>query len=1090
MTLAKIINQAIWDSLPEYNLTVNERLRQYAGPGTYRVIRSDATGVVVPEVVQFDQILNIAAGNHSIAFPYDLPAVLEVGAKISVFALIYYDGVTVPNVWDVIWGFAHVADPDNNLYANLTTQKVQGRDVASSDSTVGAALSGAARWIPITMVLEGQGAGNNVLVTLKREGTVITSGESVGYIDNAMALADRIAVGSTADSTVADHLPLPIAHVAWGTGDALAYHDAVFNSGAFGADPSSVPTGDFTPTKNLPLVRADDGSPFAVTQIDANATVHDGTPAWTALPTPLPYTADGSGSTPVPTQIASGEWTLADSPSAGGDKLRITVDRDGEIEYRIGGGAAVSLGSGPIDTTITVLAGTEASVQVRELPGTEWSVAKTATPTATAVMPSDDTPATIASYSEQNNTSTIMSPPAQAGDLFLVMADGGGRTLDKGTLREDAGGITAWTYEVPATTDGEMFTITSGGATDLRCYRLRACTYHDSGMVSQGAGSGAFTFPEITTAAGGLVFHWRYKSSGSTTGVWSFTPPPEERGWPETDVRYPTTFSSNNEWIFRRTEVAGTSVESYDPQGSYFSDRIGICMSFAPRAEVVEAPYPTQYAADDNGAGLARSSTVSTFAAHKGAMTITLSAPHKVGHYNSGNAGRGDLWVLDEGSGVTISDTSPAFTTDGRGARHGAMLNVQCGIEFQGFDSYSDTFSPSYSDAVRTALPVSLTAGDTIILARSDDATVSGKTSPVLDYVVVTIVDAIPYDDELRPPYSWPSSGYGAPPRFRLSDADTTLLPSLPHSGPRSSLPSMAWAWDQFYFDPVLGQSRYTLPARNGKRHYGRDLIEAERDSTALLCSEVPFSTKKRFLCELLQRAIDVYGVLTSNLSQGGQPFFPCDGGHNHGRYEPLMCAGVMFGTHPHAATMLSYGDVGDYTANDGSWHELAQVCRVDQANIDYTGSRQGDPDVHYTQGMLGVFEWCGEYGGTVPSQSNNHWNPSGNFYRNGGGAPNGHEGIYLLSLALGIYDRDTPNLAQQQAVAGYSRRHFDITVYGRDPWQKQHDPRDFAGFDAKADLYPKMTGAPANNENPPDNYASAMQDAHFGNYYSFPWEV
>ncbi|MFO7856681.1 MAG: sialate O-acetylesterase [Paracoccaceae bacterium] len=107
-----------------------------------------------------------------------------------------------------------------------------------------------------------------------------------------------------------------------------------------------------------------------------------------------PITVTVTASVSPPAAFAPADWSLADAPSPAGDTLEITVSAlpdDGgsaitDLQYRVGGGAAQSLGAVAAGTyAITVLAGVEASVEIRavnaEGPG-PWSDAKAAIPTA------------------------------------------------------------------------------------------------------------------------------------------------------------------------------------------------------------------------------------------------------------------------------------------------------------------------------------------------------------------------------------------------------------------------------------------------------------------------------------------------------------------------------------------------------------------------------------------------------------------------------------------------------------------------------------------------------------------------------------
>jgi len=111
----------------------------------------------------------------------------------------------------------------------------------------------------------------------------------------------------------------------------------------------------------------------------------------TSAPVTVTVTAQAPGA------FSAGMWSLADSPSAGGDTLALTIASlpgDGgstitTLEYRVdsgsGYGTATALaGTGTGARNITVLASTTASVQIRAVNSVgdgAWSDVKTATPT-------------------------------------------------------------------------------------------------------------------------------------------------------------------------------------------------------------------------------------------------------------------------------------------------------------------------------------------------------------------------------------------------------------------------------------------------------------------------------------------------------------------------------------------------------------------------------------------------------------------------------------------------------------------------------------------------------------------------------------
>lgn len=137
----------------------------------------------------------------------------------------------------------------------------------------------------------------------------------------------------------------------------------------------------------------------------------------------------------APSVITAPMWTLADSPSAGGNQLAADLGAfpyDGgspitELQWRVGAGAAQTLsGLGLGVRLLTVLAGTAADVQLRAgnaIGFGAWSDVKTQTPTVSA-------PAPMANIVSQGGVSFPFSGAARqvgnayADAAFIVVPDG------------------------------------------------------------------------------------------------------------------------------------------------------------------------------------------------------------------------------------------------------------------------------------------------------------------------------------------------------------------------------------------------------------------------------------------------------------------------------------------------------------------------------------------------------------------------------------------------------------------------------------------------------------------------------------------
>ena len=134
-------------------------------------------------------------------------------------------------------------------------------------------------------------------------------------------------------------------------------------------------------------------STYTLVQSDVGNTVRVGITASNVSGSVSVNSASTPTVTTIPSVIQLSDWSLADSPSVGGDQLALTISTlpfDGAspltaLQWRVGAGAPQTLsGLGVGQRIITVLANTLASVQVRgvnAIGNGPWSTARTATPT-------------------------------------------------------------------------------------------------------------------------------------------------------------------------------------------------------------------------------------------------------------------------------------------------------------------------------------------------------------------------------------------------------------------------------------------------------------------------------------------------------------------------------------------------------------------------------------------------------------------------------------------------------------------------------------------------------------------------------------
>ncbi|WP_269542397.1 hypothetical protein [Cerasicoccus fimbriatus] len=293
-------------------------------------------------------------------------------------------------------------------------------------------------------------------------------------------------------------------------------------------------------------------------------------------------------------------------------------------------------------------------------------------------------------------------------------------------------------------------------------------------------------------------------------------------------------------------------------------------------------------------------------------ITWKFDKPHEVGQFVSG-----DYWVVGPVTIVSVSpepgpsdsdakDSSKSIygataNIDDKRMRNGSMVNPgkDVSLEQQGLDSRNK----SYNESLSVTFPLELKPADILVSSVSsekyDD---KGKlaTPDVLgeqkifytkakgDYVVesaalLTCVAQAPAKDAFRPPYAGSKR-----PVYYARDIKWDKLPNLPapksmpkwetyervHERPWLEIPS---SWLVQYFGPSL----------NGNG-YGREVSRMNNMATLMLMTDAPQQQKEKLMYEMIQRGIDLRGVVDS-----GRVFF-ADGGWWQGRKWPIMFAGIM----------------------------------------------------------------------------------------------------------------------------------------------------------------------------------------------------
>ncbi|RLB49298.1 MAG: hypothetical protein DRJ42_21325 [Deltaproteobacteria bacterium] len=287
----------------------------------------------------------------------------------------------------------------------------------------------------------------------------------------------------------------------------------------------------------------------------------------------------------------------------------------------------------------------------------------------------------------------------------------------------------------------------------------------------------------------------------------------------------------------------------------------------------------------------------------EGRVTITFRFDREV---PCGDFVDGSPWVVDDGAGVAITAMEPAVTRDcGADVCNGWMLNVSGrGQALDGRRDYDMAAAPPIRDATEAA-PFTATAGDSILKAVSfqDEAvgtdcsgeTAFGRSTRHCLYFagVLTVLGEAPPDggaNTFRPPYVGTDR-----PIIPVSDANMSLLPSLPAASVDSSCPDVAAAETALCQVPLSFMGTYanqffkgylnTNQSASGyhghvSRSYGDYLLRALFDDR----------TDRMAHC-LIQRGIDLYHMLLPPVETSWGP----NGGHGQGRTMwPVLAAAVL----------------------------------------------------------------------------------------------------------------------------------------------------------------------------------------------------
>ncbi|WP_172332770.1 hypothetical protein, partial [Mangrovicoccus sp. HB161399] len=317
-------------------------------------------------------------------------------------------------------------------------------------------------------------------------------------VPEAFGTADWTLAGAESES--GDELLLEILYLPEDGGDAISALEFRVGGGA-----AQVLSGIGTGVRTIRVPALQD----AVVQIRAVNSIGAG--AWSIDKTAVPTESQA-----VPSAFTTGMWTLADSPSAGGDRLTVTVsampdagsDPITALEYRVGSGAAVALSGSTTGTyQITVPAGAAASVQLRAVNAVgagAWGDVKAATPTVAPAVPAAFTAGQW----------SLADSPSAGGDTLTVtigaLPDEGSDPITALEYRVGTGAAVALSGTV---TGSYSITVPAGAAASIQLRAVNA------------VGAGAWGDAKIATPTA-----LQSAPAAFTAGMWTLADSPSAGG--------------------------------------------------------------------------------------------------------------------------------------------------------------------------------------------------------------------------------------------------------------------------------------------------------------------------------------------------------------------------------------------------------------------------------------------------------------------------------------------------------------------------------------------------------------------------------
>jgi hypothetical protein len=258
----------------------------------------------------------------------------------------------------------------------------------------------------------------------------------------------------------------------------------------------------------------------------------------------------------------------------------------------------------------------------------------------------------------------------------------------------------------------------------------------------------------------------------------------------------------------------------------------------------------------------------------------------------------GDYYVVGP---VTVVSIDPKPTP----GRNGSVLNLPPLQDRSGFDDRVE--GGRFHPEMRSDPPIHMEPGDALISSISVKEIgvlpapmrpADKAISPVYSVSILTcLAQAVPAD-AFRPSYCDRKQD-----KIHLTrDLRRDLLPSLPRVKDTPELKE----WEDRYQRPWLDVCFFGFDAPIAYMpHYARELGRAAGISTLLLMLGFPKEQKEKLLVEVVQRGIDLWGIV-----EAGYPGWQAHGGHGSGRKWPIVFAGIMLGDRDMESPYRKYPDV------------------------------------------------------------------------------------------------------------------------------------------------------------------------------------